>query len=152
METADFGDQPTPEQARALLAAADAEEHATINRPVPVWYFPVVASGVLVLFSLNAIEEPTGVLRVVTMMLILSIAIGIAALFGKITANQPGYRRIQVTWGPTILMTMLAAAFPVAAIALDGAVGSWVWIVCGAALAVLVLATGIPYQRKHAHG
>ncbi|MGZ0712820.1 hypothetical protein ACWPKO_31215 (plasmid) [Coraliomargarita sp. W4R53] len=152
METVGPGDQPTPDEARALLAAADAEEQATINRPVPAWYFPVLALALFVLCSLNAIDEATGVVRAITVVLVLTIAIGIAALVGKISANQPGYKRIHVQWAPTILMMLIAAAFPIAAIVLSGIVGSWVWIVCGIALAVLVLVTGVPYQRKHSRG
>ena len=152
METADSGGQPTPDEARRLLTAADREEQATVNRPVPVWYYPVLASALFVLFALNSIAEPAAGIRVAIVVLIMAVALGIAALVGKISANHPGYKGIHVPWGPTILMMLLAATFPVAAIVLDDVVGSWVWIVCGAALGALVLVVGVPYQRKHADG
>ena len=152
METSDSTCQPTPAEARAALAAASREEQATVNRPVPVWYYPVVAVALFVLNALNAIDEATATIRVVTVVLILALAVSVAALVGRISLNQPGYKGIHVPWGPTILVTLIAAAFPIAAIALDGVIGSWVWIGSGTALAALVLITGIPYQRKHRHG
>ena len=152
METADSGAKPTPNEARDLLAAANTEEQFTVNRPVPAWYYPVLAVAIFALFSLNAIDEPVVTVRVVTVVLILALAVGIAALVGKISANQPGYKGIHVPWGRTILWMLLAAAFPVAAIALDDVVGSWVWIGCGAALGALLLAVGIPYHRKYRRG
>lgn len=152
MATEDAGVQPTPEEARTALAAARAEEQATVNRPVPAWYYPVVAGALFVLFSLNAIDEPTGTIRVVIVVFVLALAVGIAWLVGRISLNHPGYKGIHIPWGTTILMILIAAAFPTAAIALEDVIGSWVWIASGAGLAVLVLATGVPYQRKHRHG
>lgn len=152
METEDSRDQPTQEEARAALATASTEEQATSNRPVPVWYYPVLAIALFALFALNSIDEATGTTRVVTVVLVLALGVGIAGLVGKISVNRPGYKGIHTPWGPTIPMMLLAAAFPIAAIALDDVLGSWVWIAAGAALAVLVLVPGVIYQRKHRHG
>lgn len=152
METDGSRAKPTPEEARALLASANTEKQATVNRPVPVWYYPVVAFALFTLFALNSINEPTGIIRVVTVALVLALAVGVAALIGKISVNQPGYKGVHVPWGPTVLMMLVAGCFPIAAIFLDDVLGSWVWIASGAALAVLVLVTGVPYQRKHRHG
>lgn len=152
METDKAGPQPTPDEARAALASARAEEQATINRPVPAWYYPVVAIAIFALFALNAIDEPTGIIRVLIIVLIVVLAVGIGRLVGRVSLNQPGYQGIHIAWGPTILMMLIAAAFPIAAIALDDVIGSWVWIASGAALAVLILITGVSYQRKHRHG
>lgn len=144
--------QPTPEEARIALATAQAAENATVNRPVPAWFYPVLAGLILVRFTLNSLDATTGAIRVITMVLILALAIGIGGLVGKIRADQPGYKGIHIPWGPTILMTLIAAAFPIAAIALDDAIGSWVWVVAGAALASFLLVTGVSYQRKYRHG
>lgn len=152
METPESGAQPTPEQARTALAAARAEESATINRPMPGWYYPVLAGLLFSLFALNAIDEPTGAIRVVTVVLALVLAVGIGALAGKTTGNQPGYRGIRIPWGPTILATLVAAAFPVAAIVLDDVFGSWVWLASGAGLALFILIIGMSYQRKYRNG
>lgn len=152
METDDSEAQPTPEEARIALAAAHAEENATVNRPVPAWFYPVLAGMVFALMALNAVDATTGTIRVVTVVLVLALAVGIAGLVGKISVNQPGYKGIHIPWGPTILMMLIAAAFPIAAIALDGVIGSWVWIASGAALAGLLLVTGILYQRRHRNG
>jgi len=119
---------------------------------VPVWYYPVLAVAIFALFSLNAIDDRGGTMRVATVVLIAALAFGIAALVGRISANQPGYKGVHIPWAPTILSMLLAAAFPIAAIALDDAVGSWVWIGCGAALGALLLIVGVPYQRKYGHG
>ncbi len=148
METGDFWTKPTPEEARELLASANAEERATVNRPVPILYYPVIAIVLFAIFALNSFDQPAGFIRVVTVALVVGLACGVAALVWKFSVNQPGYKGIHVPWGPTIAMTLVAAGFPIAAIALDEVLGSWVWIAAGAALAVLVLVTGIPYQRK----
>lgn len=152
METDGSWAKPTPEEARNLLDSANAEEQATVNRPVPAWYYPVIALVLFAMFALNSIEEPTGIIRIVTVALVLGLAIGVSALAGKISLNRPGYKNVHVRWGPTVAMTLVAACFPIAAIALDDVLGSWVWIASGAALAVLVLVTGVPYQRKHRNG
>lgn len=152
METDDSWTKPTPEEARELLDSANAEEQATVNRPVPAWYYPVIALVLFAIFALNSIDDATGILRVVTVVLVLGLAGGVAALMGKISVNRPGYKGVHVRWGPTVGMTLVAACFPTAAIALDDVLGSWVWIASGAALAVLVLVTGVPYQRKHRNG
>jgi hypothetical protein len=152
METAGSGAKPTPDEARDLLAAADAEEHATINRPVPTWYYPVLAVAIFALLSLNAVDDRGGAMRTLTVVLVLALALGIAALVGRIGAKHPGYRGVHVPWGPTIVWMLVAAAFPVTAMALDGVVGSWVWIGCGAALGALLLVVGVAYQRQHGHG
>ncbi len=148
METGDSWTKPTPEEARELLASANTEEHSTVNRPVPIWYYPVIALVLFAISSFNSIDEPAGFIRVVTVVLVLGLACSISALVWRFSVNQPGYRGIHVPWGPTIAITLVAACFPIAAIALDDVLGSWVWIAAGAALAVLVLATGVPYQRK----
>ncbi|MDO5745918.1 MAG: hypothetical protein Q4P23_15805 [Micrococcaceae bacterium] len=152
METGDSWTKPTPEEARQLLANANTEEHATANRPVPIWYYPVIALVLFVIFALNSIDEPAGFIRVFIGVLVLVLASGVAVLAWRFSVNQPGYKGIHVSWGPTIAITLLAASFPIAAIALDDILGSWVWIAAGAALAALVLATGIPYQRKSRNG
>lgn len=149
METVDSGGQPTPEEARAALTSARAEEQATINRPVPAWFYPALAGMIFALFALKSLDSTTGAVRVVTVVLVVALAISIGALVGKVSGEQPGYKGIHIPWGPTILMTLIAAAFPLAAIALDDVIGSWVWIASGAALSVLILATGVPYQRRH---
>lgn len=129
-----------------------AEEQATVNRPVPAWYFPLLAVALFTLFAANSLDEPTGTARVVTIALLLALAVAIGALVGRISAQQPGYKNIHTPWRPAVLAMLTAAVFPIAAIALDDVLGSWVWIASGAALAALVLATGIPYQRKHRRG
>lgn len=143
---------PTPEEARTALAQADAEESATINRPVPGWYFPVLAALVFVVFSLNAVEDSTGFMRVGIAVLALTLAAAAGWLIYRVTLHQPGYKGIHVQWGPTISVAIIALAFPVAALVLDGLIGSWVWIVAGAALAVLILILGMSYQRRHRRG
>ena len=136
-------DYACPEEALQLLASADTEEHATANRPVPIWYYPVIALALFIVFTLNSIDEPAGFIRVVIGVLVMALASGAAVLAWRYSVNQPGYKGIHVSWGPTIAITLLAASFPIAAIALDDILGSWVWIAAGTALAFLVLATGI---------
>lgn len=77
METGESWTKPTPEEARQLLASADTEDHATANHPVPIWYYPVIALVLFVIFALNSIDEPAGFIRVVTGVLVLVLASGI---------------------------------------------------------------------------
>lgn len=143
---------PTPEEARTALAQADAEESATINRPVPSWYYPVLSALVFVLFCLNAVDEPTGFIRVGIGVLTLTLAAAVGWLVSRVSFHQPGYKGIRVQWSPTTSVAIIALAFPVAALILDGLIGSWVWVVAGSALAALILVLGVSYQRRHRRG
>ncbi len=86
------------------------------------------------------------------MVLVLALAVGIGALAGRATVNRPGYKGIRTPWGPTILATLIAAAFPVAAIILDDVIGSWVWLASGAGLAIFILILGMAYQWERRNG
>lgn len=140
---------PTPEEARRALDAAEREEQATINRPVPVWYFPSLAALVLTMCGLNALGELNGALRILQAAGIVLLAVGIGALVGRFSFHQPGYRGTAVPWGKVFAAGLLAGAVPIAAILLDEVLGAWIWLVAGAILAVGILALGVPYQRRH---
>lgn len=140
---------PTPEEARRALDAAEREEQATINRPVPVWYFPSLAALVLTMCGLNALGELNGALRILQAAVIVLLAVGIGALVGRFSFHQPGYRGTAVPWGKVFAAGLLAGAVPIAAILLDEVLGAWIWLAAGAILAAGTLALGVPYQRRH---
>ncbi|EXF24260.1 hypothetical protein BG28_07325 [Nesterenkonia sp. AN1] len=140
---------PTPEEARRALDAAEQEEQATINRPVPAWYFPSLAGLILALFSLNALGDLNPTLRILQAAVIVLLAVGIGALVGRFSFHQPGYRGTSVPWVKVCAAGLVAGALPVAAILLDDVLGSWVWLAGGIILAAGLLAIGIPYQRRH---
>jgi len=152
METDHAESLPTPEEARDALTAAQDEEDATVNRPVPGWYFPVVAGIVFSLFALNAIADPSGLVRVLIGVLSLGLAVTVGGLIGKYSFSQPGYKGVRVKWVPTILSGLTALVFPIAAFVLDGIIGPWVWIASGAAFAILLVIAGRAYRQKHRHG
>lgn len=151
METHAVG-PPDSEDARKALASAEAEEDASLNRPVPVFYFPILAAMLFAIFALNAIDASSGVMRGLTIIGILVLAIGMGAVAGTVSANQPGYRGIRIKWSRVIPAMLLAQIFPVAAIILEPTLGSWVWLAIGAVFALLLLTFGVAYQRKHRHG
>lgn len=140
---------PTPEEARRALDAAEREEQATINRPVPVWYFPSLAALVLAMCGLNALGELNGALRILQAAVIVLLAVGIGALVGRFSFHQPGYHGTRVPWVKVFAAGLLAGAVPIAAILLDDVLGAWIWLVAGAILAAGILAVGVPYQRRH---
>ncbi|MGO1972614.1 MAG: hypothetical protein ACTH2Q_06605 [Propionibacteriaceae bacterium] len=151
METNDEG-PPTPEKARIALAQADTEEKATLHRPTPRWYFPALAAIILALFCLNAVEERSTISRIVMGVLVLALAASVGALVGKVTFNPSGYQGIKFDWAGTIPVSLVAVAFPVAAIVLDGIIGRWVWIPAGVVLATLLLTLGLIQQRAIRRG
>ncbi len=152
METNETDKLPTPEEARIALAAARSEEDNTVHRPVPVWYYPMLAAIIFTMFALNSIEGATTFIRVLIGVLAIVLAAAVGGVVGRISFSRPGYKKIHVSWGPTILTVLIALVFPVAAILLAGVLGSWVWIVAGAGIAALILIVGVPYQRKHRRG
>jgi hypothetical protein len=153
METVGAGSNLTPEEARAALRAADAEELATRNRPVPVWYFPVLAALILAVFLLNSVENPGSTLRGVIVVLTVGIPLLIAALVGRVTLSQPGYHGVRVTqWPRTAVAIVVAAALSIAPVLWAGTIGSWIWIVCGIVLSGLIAGFGIAYWRRHSRG
>lgn len=139
----------TPEEARRALEDAEREEQATINRPVPVWYFPTIACLVLALFGLNALGDLNGPVRVLQVAVVVLLAVGIGALVGRVSLHQPAYRGTHVPWGKVVASGAVAGSLPVAAILVDDVLGAWVWLPAGIILAAGVLAVGIPYQRRH---
>ena len=149
METSAAESHPTPEEARRSLELAAAEEDATLNPPVPGWYYPLLAVLLLAMCALNAVEDPTGPLRVVVGVVVVALAVTVAALVGRVSLNRPGYRRVHVRWAAVLPGALVALALPVAAIMLQDVVGRWVWIVAGVGLAALVLLPGLAYWRRY---
>jgi len=147
METFD-GRPITPDEARHALAEADAEEQATLNAPVPAWYFPALAAAIFTLFALNAIENPAPAVRVVVVIAVLVVAVGIGALVGAVSFSRRGYRGIRIRWAPALVTGAIALVFPIAALLLAGPLGAWVWLPVGAALAAIVVTLGIRYRRS----
>ena len=131
------------------MDAAEHEEQATINRPVPVWYFPSLAGLILVISGLSALGDLTGPARILQVAVVVLLAVGIGGLVGRISFNQPAYRGTPVPWVKVCAAGALAGAVPVAAILLDDVLGAWVWLVAGIIVAAGILGLGVPYQRRH---
>jgi len=149
MATHDAGSNLTPDDAREALSLADTEEQATVNRPVPWWYFPILAVMILAVFILNSVEDPAPSIRWIVVTLAVGVPVTMAVLVGRITFNQPGYRGVHTRWGWTIVAIVVAAALAITPVLLAGAIGSWLWIACGSVLAVLIAGFGIAYWRRY---
>ena len=152
METSAAGSEPTPEEARRALELADAEESATVNRPVPGWYFPVLAVLVLALFLLNTVEEPQASLRVAVVALTVGIAVTVGVLVGRVSLHQPGYRGVRVPLRPTLVAVLVAAVLAIAPVLLADTVGRWIWTACGLVLSALIAGSGVSYWRRYRRG
>ena len=152
METQGAGFDPTPEEAREALALADAEEAATINRPVPSWYFPLLAALVLAIFLLNALDDPAGPIRGLIIALVLFAAISVAVLVGRVSFRQTGYHGVRTSWPWTIVSIAVAAALAITPVLIADAVGNWIWIVCGSVLSALIAGFGIAYWKRYPRG
>lgn len=152
MATHDAGSQPTPEEACEALELADAEESATLNRPVPGWYFPVLAALVLALFLLNTIREPQFPLRPLVVVLTVAIAMTVGLLVGRVSLHQPGYYGVRMPLRPTLIGGVTAAVLAVAPALLAETVGTWIWSACGLALSGLIAGVGVSYWRRYRRG
>jgi hypothetical protein len=152
METHGAGSDLTPEEARDALRIADAEEAATVNRPVPWWYFPMLAVLVLALFLLNMVDDPAPPLRGLIIALTLAVAVTIAALVGRISFHQPGYRGVRTPLGSTIVAVIVAGGLAIAPLLFADIVGAWLWAACGLVLSGLVAGFGIAYWRRYPRG
>lgn len=146
METT--GSAPTPEEARRALDTAEREELATVYRPVPPWYLPVIAALIFGALGLNALGDLSGAARILQVSLILVLTIGIGGLAGAVGLNHPGYQGIRLPWRPMLLSALVAGTIPMAAIALDGILGRWVWLAAGTLLAAGIMGVSIAYQRR----
>lgn len=140
------------DEARAALQQADAEEHATLNRPMPGWYLAALAIILFAIFALNAIDGATAWMRVVQVVALILLAVAIGALVGAVSFTHPGYRNVHIKWLPAVLWGVVAAAFPVCAMILAPLIGSWIWLVSGALLSLLIVVVGTIYRRRLAHG
>jgi len=152
METQGAGSNLTPEEAREALALANAEEAATINRPVPGWYFPVLAALILGIFLLNMIEDPAGPIRGLIIALVVISAITVAALVGRVTFRQTGYHGVRTPWPWTIVAIAVAAALAVTPMLFAELLGMWTWAVCGIVLSSLIAGFGIAYWKRYPRG
>ena len=138
----------TPDDARRALEQADAEEQATLNPPLPAWYFPAIAVAIFAIFALNSIADPSPVGRVFIVIAVVVTAVGLAALVSAVSFSRPGYRRVHVRWAPTIITAAIAMLFPITALVLSAALGPWVRSPAGAALAAGIMGIGILYGRS----
>jgi hypothetical protein len=153
MATEGAGSDLTPEEARDALRMADAEELATVNRPVPGWYFPLLSVMILAVFILNAVIDQYPGASWIILVLAIGIPIVIAFLVGRFTLSQPGYRGVRMTRRPrTIAAILIAAALAIAPLILAGTVGTWIWAVCGIILSGLIVGFGIAYWRRYPRG
>lgn len=152
MATHDEGFRPTAAEARAAIDAADAEELATRNRPVPRWYFPALAVLIAAIFLLHTVEDPRGPLRIVLAVVTLTAAVAVGALVGRVSFHQPGYRGVRVAWRSMIPAVLVAGVLAVLPVLLDERVGSWIWAVCGLVLAGLIAISGELYWRRYSRG
>jgi hypothetical protein len=153
MATADSGSNLTSEEARNALRMADEEELATLNRPVPGWYFPVLAGMILAVFVLNSVVDRAPGIRWLILVLAIGIPIAVGVLVGRFTVSQPGYHGVRVTrWRWTIVAILVAGALAIAPLLLAETVGTWIWIVCGVVLSGLIAGLGIAYWRRYPRG
>jgi hypothetical protein len=153
MATKGAGSDLTPEEAREALRMADAEELATVNRPVPGWYFPLLSVMILAVFILNAVIDQYPGARWIILVLAIGIPIVIALLVGRFSLSQPGYRGVKVTrWPRTIGAILIAGTLAIAPVLLADTVGTWIWMVCGIILSGLIAGFGIAYWRRYPRG
>lgn len=149
METSSSGASPTPEEARKALALADSEEIATKYQPVPGWYYPALAGLVFALFLLNSIEQPQQATRVVISIVTITVALTVAVLVGRVSFGSSPYRGVPVPWVPILISALVAAVLVVTPVLLAGLLGTWIWILCGAALAALICGVGLAYWKRY---
>jgi phosphatidylglycerophosphate synthase len=143
---------PTPEEARRALDLAEAEETATRYRPVPGWYYPVLAGLILALFLLNSIEQPQQPVRTLVIIITISLAITVAVLVGRVSFGSSPYRGVRVDGKPLLAGALVAAVLAIAPALLADSIGSWIWAVCGIALSALICGFGVAYWRRHRRG
>ena len=130
----------TPDDARRALEQADAEEQATLNPPLPAWYFPAIAVAIFAIFALNSIADPSPVGRVFIVIAVVVTAVGLAALVSAVSFSRPGYRRVHVQWAPTIITAAIAMLFPITALVLSAGLTLFAFLVFSYAL-------GLPFRR-----
>ncbi|WP_430592106.1 hypothetical protein [Humidisolicoccus flavus] len=152
METNESNSKPSKVEAQQALALADAEESATRFRPVPVWYYPVLALLVLGLFVLNGLEQQSEPVRITLNVLTLLTALAVAFLVGRVSFGPSPYRGVRVSWAPMIASGIVAAGLALSPVLLADTLGSWIWIVCGLALSALIAGFGIAYWRRTRRG
>ena len=152
METQGPGSNPTPEEAREALRMADAEEAATVNRPVPWWYFPALAVLILAQFLLNAVDDPSSPIRVLVAVLAVGIGASVAALVYRVSFTQPGYRGVRTPWRSMIAGMLAAGTLAVVPVLLADQLGNWIWIVCGVLLSGLIAGFGTAYWLRYPRG
>jgi hypothetical protein len=152
METRGSWSLPTSEEARKALELADAEETATLYRPVPGWYYPLLAGLILALFLLNSIEQPLQPVRVLTAILTMGIALTVAVLVGRVSFGSSPYRGVRAPWKPLLISGLIAAVLAITPVLFADMLGTWIWAVCGVALAALIGGFGVAYWRRYRRG
>lgn len=148
METRASGAAPTPEEARQSLHLAEQEESATVNRPVPGWYFPTLAALLLVMFLLNALGRPDQPVRGIVGGLVIACALLVAVLVGRVSFGPSPYRGVRVRWTRALPGIIIAAILALLPVLLADTVGSWIWAVCGIVLAGLLATAGTRYWQQ----
>ena len=148
METRDSGVEPTPEEARQSLDLAAREESSTANRPVPGWYFPILAALIWVMFLLNALGKPEQPIRGIIGGFAIACAILVAVLVGRVTFGSSPYRRVHISWARALPGIVIAAILALVPVLFAEMAGAWVWAACGTVLAALIATAGTRYWQQ----
>jgi len=142
METGESRSLPSPEEARRMVDAANREEEATKNPPLPGWFFVAQASAFAIALMAQVLAQPWSV--VLTGVGIASVVtLGVRYVF-----YRPGYGAVGLDAPgafPFVLTVLIAVGVPVLlAISLEQ---RWWWLVAGALAGILTLEMGRRYRR-----
>lgn len=149
METHGDHVEPSRSEAEETLRTARLEERTTRQRPVPFWYYPLLAVLLFGTCALNGVDDG-GVASTTIAIAVLIVAIGaiIGFLAGRYSFFPAGYSKIRVDKKWPLICAVIAAAFPISAMLTEDALGRWVWFAAGGVLATLILVLGLIYWNR----
>ncbi|MDO5500535.1 MAG: hypothetical protein Q4F67_12740 [Propionibacteriaceae bacterium] len=147
METDKSVNHPSPDEARRMLDAADQEEQATRNPPLPWRFFIAQAVALAAIFAAQAFPVPwsTGI---ATLGIISILVVGVRFVYFR-----PGYGFVApdgLGAFPYLLALFVGVGVP-ATLAIGLGVRWW-WLAAGAMAAVVTLEMGRRYRKSTGRG
>lgn len=142
METS-HGSSPSSDEAQEILVQLRTDQEAIRYPPFPLWFFPLMAA-IMGSVPLSFLLEPSTSSKVLAGLVVVAL----------VPAYKYWFNRDGVAWASVNIrdtapfLVAILGAFAASAVIAESTGAWWMWILCAAVVAGIVLFTGRAYRRE----